>query len=756
MKRLAILGNHLPRQCGIATFTTHLADALARALPDVDSFVVAMNDAARRHAYPSRVRFEIAEADITSYRRAADFLNVNAVDVLSVQHEYGIFGGKAGAHVLALLRDLRMPIVTTLHTVLSAPGPAQRAVMDDLARLSDRLIVMSEAGADLLTRVHGITTDKIDRVPHGIPHVPVDPTSKERLGVDGKNVILTFGLLSRDKGIEYVIDALPAILAVHPDTVYVVLGATHPHVIEHEGEAYRLMLEARAQHLGVEEHLIFHNRFVAQDELTEFLSATDIYITPYLQAEQITSGTLAYTVGAGKAVISTPYIYAREVLADGRGMLVPYRDAPAIADQVLALLNDPDRRLEMCTRAAAYGVGMTWPAVAELYVDSFARADAECGRRRRTSFRARTLASRPAGLPEITLSHVRTMTDDTGMLQHAVFSVPRYGDGYCLDDNARALLLMVLLEDAGFENAALLQRLCSRYLAFVTHAFDWSAGRFRNFLSYARQWLESCGSEDSHGRAVWALGTVVGRSGDPGRQSLAGELFHAACPAVTSFTSPRAWSYALLGIDEYLKAFRGDSLAEARRAELAALLHGLFERTSGPDWPWFEESVTYCNGRLAQALIVSGDRMHRPDMVTAGTRALDWLISVQSSADAQFAPVGSSGFYVRGGVAAEFDQQPVEAAAMVSACLDAYRVHGDICWLNRARWIFKWFLGENHLQQWLFDTSTGGCRDGLHADRPNQNQGAEATLSFLLALQELRTIMAIEGEGVPARALHLV
>jgi glycosyltransferase involved in cell wall biosynthesis len=715
-----------------------------------------MNDAAGRHAYPSRVRFEIAEADVASYRRAADFLNVNDVDVLSVQHEYGIFGGKAGAHVLALLRDLRMPIVTTLHTVLSAPGPAQHAVMEDLARLSDRLIVMSEAGADLLMRVHGIPRDKIDRVPHGVPHVPVDPASKERLGVEGKNVILTFGLLSRDKGIEYVIDALPAILAVHPDTVYVVLGATHPHVIEHEGEAYRLMLEARAQHLGVEDHLIFHNRFVTQEELTEFLSATDIYITPYLQPEQITSGTLAYSVGAGKAVVSTPYIYAREVLADGRGMLVPYRDAPAIADRILTILSDDDRRLEMCARAAAYGVGMTWPAVADLYVDSFARADAECGRRRQTSFRARTLASRPAGLPEITLAHVRTMTDDTGILQHAVFSVPRYGDGYCLDDNARALLLMVLLEDAGFASPALLHPLGSRYLAFVNHAFDRTAGRFRNFLSYARQWLEPSGSEDSHGRALWALGTLVGRSGDPGRQSLAGELFQAACPVVTSFTSPRAWSYALLGIDEYLKAFQGDSLAEARRAELARLLHGLFERTSGPDWPWFEESVTYCNGRLAQALIVSGDRMHRPDMVSAGTRALEWLISVQASAEAQFAPIGSGGFYLRGGVAAEFDQQPVEAAGMVSACLDAYRVHADVRWLNRARWIFKWFLGENHLQHWLFDTSTGGCRDGLHADRPNQNQGAEATLSFLLALHELRTITTPGGEEVPARALHLV
>ena len=327
MKRLAILGNHLPRQCGIATFTTHLADALATALPDVDSFVLAMNDAGRRHTYPSRVRFEIAEGDLGSYRRAADFLNVNHVDVLSVQHEYGIFGGKAGAHVLALLRELRMPIVTTLHTVLSAPNPAQRAVIEELARLSERLVVMSASGADLLTRVHGISGDQIDLIPHGIPHVPVDAASKDRLGVDGKTVILTFGLLSRDKGIEHVIDALPAILAVHPDTVYIVLGATHPHVIEHEGEAYRLMLEARGQQLGVAGSMIFHNRFVSQDELTEFLSATDIYITPYLQPEQITSGTLAYAVGAGKAVISTPYIYARELLAEGRGVLVPWRDS---------------------------------------------------------------------------------------------------------------------------------------------------------------------------------------------------------------------------------------------------------------------------------------------------------------------------------------------------------------------------------------------------------------------------------------------
>ena len=756
MKRLAILGNHLPRQCGIATFTTHLADALATALPEVDSFVLAMNDAGRRHSYPSRVRFEIAQGDLGSYRRAADFLNVNHVDVLSVQHEYGIFGGKAGAHVIALLRELRMPIVTTLHTVLSAPNPAQRAVIDELARVSARLVVMSASGADLLRRVHGISADQIDLIPHGIPHVPVDAASKDRLGVDGKTVILTFGLLSRDKGIEHVIDALPAILAVHPDVVYIVLGATHPHVVEHEGESYRLMLEARGEQLGVAASMVFHNRFVSQDELTEFLSATDIYITPYLQPEQITSGTLAYAVGAGKAVISTPYIYARELLAEGRGVLVPWRDSHAIAREVIDLVSDRDRQRVMCARAAAYGVGMTWPAVGLRYVDSFERARAEHTHRRQTAYRAQTLAARPAGLPENTLKHVRAMTDDTGMLQHAIFSIPRYDDGYCLDDNARALLLMALLEEAGSDDPAVVRALGSRYLAFVSHAFDRTTGRFRNFLSYARHWLEPCGSEDSQGRALWALGAIVGRAGDPGSQSLAGDLFHAASPAVTTFTSPRAWAYALLGFDEYLRAFQGDSTAAARRDELADRLLGLFERTSRPDWPWFEDSVTYCNSRLSQALIVSGDRMDRSDMLDAGMRSLDWLISVQSSPEGQFAAIGSSGFYERGASPAVFDQQPVEASAMVSACLDAYRVHHDRRWLMQARWAFNWFLGENHLQHWLFDPATGGCRDGLHVDRANQNQGAEATLSFLLALHELRTMTALDVPGVPERALQSI
>jgi glycosyltransferase involved in cell wall biosynthesis len=756
MKRIAVLGNHLPRQCGIATFTTHIADALAAGLPTADVFVLAMNDAGQRHAYPSRVRFEIADADLASYRRAADFLNVNRVDVLSLQHEYGIFGGKAGSHLLTLIRALRMPVVTTLHTVLSAPNEMQRLVLDELAELSDRVIVMSESGAELLQSVHGVNAAKIDRIPHGIPYVAVDPHSKDRLGVSGRTVILTFGLLSRDKGIEYVIDALPAILAAHPEVVYVVLGATHPHVLAHEGEAYRLMLEARCQQVGVADHVIFHNRFVAQDEVTEFLSAADIYVTPYLQSEQITSGTLAYAVGAGKAVISTPYIYARELLADGRGVLVPWRDAAAIAREVIALAGDDERRHAMCLRGAEYGTGMTWPAVASQYLASFEHARRDSTDRRQTAFRAQTLASRPAALPEIRLHHVQAMTDDTGMLQHAIFNVPRYDDGYCLDDNARALLLMAQLEEAGSDDPALVRALATRYLAFVSHAFDRSSGRFRNFLSYGRHWLEPCGSHDSHGRALWALGTVVGRSRDPGRHSLAGDLLHAALPAVVQFTSPRAWAYALLGIDEYLRAFEGDKIVEALRATLADRLLELFRRTSRPDWPWCEDSLTYCNSRLPQALILSGKGMRHSDMVATGMRSLEWLLSLQSSSDKQFAAIGSNGFYRRDTVPAPFDQQPVEAGATASACIDAYRVSGDPRWAALGRWVFNWFLGENHLQHWLYEPSTGGCRDGLHSDRPNQNQGAEATLSCLLALHDIRSLSAVAVHRSHALEAHAV
>ena len=749
IRTIAMLGNHLPRHCGIATFTTDLSDAIDREVPELDCFVLAMNDAGMRHAYPPRVRFEIPQGDIAAYRRAADFLNLDAVDVVSVQHEYGIFGGKAGGHVLELLRDLRMPVVTTLHTILAAPNPEQRAVMDALVGFSERIVVMSSDGAALLGEVHGVDAGKIDVIPHGIPIAP-DRPSKLNGYVEGRSVILTFGLLSPDKGIEYVIDAMPAILARHPNTVYIVLGATHPHVKQQHGESYRQMLQHRAERLGVDGSVIFHNRFVSHEELVEFLGAAELYVTPYLKEEQSTSGTLAYAVGCGKAVISTPYRYARELLADGRGILVPWRDSEAIGREIVGLLDDPSRRTELQLRAAAFGRSMAWPIVARRYVECFEKARAAHDEGRRGAPSARTLARRRPELPEVDLSHVRLMTDDTGMLQHATFDVPRYDDGYCIDDNARALLLMTHVEEAGTEAPQIVRTLATRYLAFINHGFDEKSGRFHNFLTYARSWHDGPGSDDSHGRALWALGTVVGRSSDTGRRGLSVRLFQSALPAATALTSPRAWAYALLGIDEYLRAFEGDTNVVAVRAELAAKLMDRFHHSCSVDWPWFEDRLTYCNPRLPQALLLSAARMGDEEMAEVAERSLEWLASQHVAADGTFAPVGTNGFHVRGEARATFDQQPVEACAMVSACLDAHRVTGQSRWLDHARRAFLWFLGQNPLGAQVYDARTGGCRDGVHSDRLNENQGAESTLSFLTALAEMRAADRLAATHVPA------
>jgi glycosyltransferase involved in cell wall biosynthesis len=728
---LAMIGNHLPRRCGIATFTTDLAAALER-LPNAPACaVIAMNEHGRRHDYPERVVFEVDDGDVASYRAAAVILNEHDAEVVSLQHEYGIFGGDAGALVLEMMRAIRKPIVTTLHTVLGAPNAKQRVVMNEVLALSDRVVVMSRHGAELLRSVHDVDEQKIDVIPHGIPEVPVTSDCKRALGLEESEIILTFGLLSPDKGIEYVIDALPQILARRPRARYLVVGVTHPHVKERAGESYREMLLDRARTLGVEANVTFHDQFVSHDELVAFLAAADIYVTPYLNTEQITSGTLAYAVGSGKAVISTPYRYARELLDRGRGVLVPTRDSSAVAREVIDLLSDDARRFGLSRRAAAYGEQMGWPVVAQAHLDSLARA------RLQPKSRPRVHRASPE-LPLVDLAHVRRMTDDTGILQHARFTIPHRESGYCLDDNARALLLMTTIDERTPERS----ELASRYLAFVGHA--WDGERFRNFMSYSRAWLDDSSADDCHGRALWALGAVLGRSTDPAWRAFATDVFEAALPKIASLTSPRAWAYALLGIAE-----RGRDEDDASVTPLLVRkLLALFRAASGPSWPWFEDRLTYCNARLAQALIVSGDRIGDDEALDVGLRALAWLSDVQSDGGT-FSPIGSNGFWIRGRTRARFDQQPVEATATVSACLDAHRVTGDSRWLSHAQVAFAWFLGRNALRLPVYDAASGGCRDGLHERRLNENQGAESTLSFLQALAEMRAAKELGQSRAP-------
>jgi glycosyltransferase involved in cell wall biosynthesis len=748
--RIAFIGNYLPRQCGIATFTTDLCEAMAAEYPDTTCIALPVNDTEEGYAYPPRVRFELTEKDIDSYRRAADFLNINNVDLVSLQFEYGIFGGRAGSHILALLRELRMPIVTTLHTILREPDTDQCRMLEAVAALSDRLVVMSERGREFLQEIYHIAPEKIDLIPHGIPDVPfVDPSfNKDLFGVEGKIVLLSFGLLSANKGIENVIAALPDIVAHYPNVVYLILGATHPHVIQHEGETYRLSLQWLAQEKGVESNVIFYNRFVSLEELVEFIGAADIYITPYLNAQQIVSGTLAYTLGAGKAVVSTPYWYAEEMLAEGRGVLVPFKDPAALAAQVIDLLDNEAQRHAMRKCAYLFGRAMIWPQVAHRYMESFDRARTERRHFIPRRFVAKALDQRPGELPPLKLDHLHHMTDETGMLQHAIFTVPNYREGYTTDDNARALMLSALLEALGSSEAL---ELASRYLAFIWYAFNTDTGRFRNFMDYQRHWLEDSGSDDSHGRALWALGTVLGRSNVPALQSMAGRVFEQALPAILETTSPRAWAFALIGIHEYLQRFAGDRRASQVREDLGRRLLALYQQHRTDEWRWFEPGLTYCNAALPHALLMCGQWIPDEAMTAAGLESLTWLTSIQRGAAGHFVPIGSNGFYEQGGERARFDQQPVEAQATVSACLEAYRLTGEKRWRKEARRAFEWFLGRNDLNLPIYDPTTGGCRDGLHPDRTNENQGAESTLAFLQSLLELRlvenTVVAVEAQS---------
>lgn len=738
LKQIAFIGSYSPRKCGIATFTTDLSTSIAAQNPDVNCFIVAINDRPEGYDYPSEVRFEVEEQNLDSYRTAADFLNINGIDLVCLQHEYGIYGGPCGSHILALLRGLRMPVVTTFHTVLKDPDSLQRKVLTEIARLSDRVIVMSQQAVEFLKEIYQVPAEKISLIHHGIPDIPfVDPNFyKDQFGVAGQPLLLTFGLLSANKGIEYVIEALPKILERYPDVVYFVLGATHPNVIRHEGENYRMQLRLLAREKGVSSQVIFHNRFVCLTELIEFIGATDIYITPYLNQAQIVSGTLAYTVGAGKAIISTPYWYAEEVLGDGRGVLVPFGDSEAIADQVIRLLDNEPERHAMRKKAYIFGREMIWQVSAQHYVEIFQRSLREHTTVPRLLKTGKD--NRPIELPSLKLDHLQRMTDRTGMLQHALYDIPNFNEGYTTDDNARALILCILLEKANRGVKEDVYELAVRYLAFLNYAFNPQTQRFRNFLSFDRRWTEDVGSEDSHGRALWALGTVLGQSYNQAMSGLASQLFGAALPPVTQFTSPRAWAYALLGIHEYRSRFAGDRVVQDVATQLGERLLKLHKQNKRTDWNWFEDVLTYSNAVLPHALLICGQYIQRPDMTDTALQSLNWLIEIQRTKAGYFQFIGTHGFYHRDNEKASFDQQPIEVQSLVSACLYAYRVTQDEQYYQNARTVFEWLLGRNHLGQQMYDSYTGGCRDGLHPNSVNQNQGAESTLSYMLSRVEIQ------------------
>jgi glycosyltransferase involved in cell wall biosynthesis len=751
VRSAALIGTYLPRQCGIATFTADLAIAITANDPNIDCSIVAMNDRPEGYEYPESVRFQISQGRLNEYDLAADFLNLRNLDVVCLQHEYGIFGGQRGSFIIELARNLNVPLVTTLHTILRDPSPQEHQIVMQLAEVSASLVVMSERGAEFLRDVYQIPASKIELIHHGIIDVPfleVDPC-RSKVTASNKTVILTFGLLSPGKGIEYMVDALPEILSSHPDVLYFVVGATHPHWKADNGEDYRLRLHLRAKELSVADNIVFHDRFLERDELFEFIRAADIYVTPYLNEAQVVSGTLSYALGAGKAVVSTPYWHAEEMLADDRGRLVPFRNSGALARSINDLLDHPEKRLAMRRAAYEYCRPMEMKEMGRRYLEVFAKAVARHLPTRLDVPALDTLSQREKRLPQINLRHLRLMTDGTGLLQHATFTVPNRAHGYCVDDNARALIVATRAHDLNRNDAGLIE-LSSIYLSFLEDAFNAEAGRFRNFMSYDRQWLEDVGSEDSHGRALWALGVMAGWGRNEGQVALATELFRAGLPALEHFSHSRAIAFPILGMQAFLHRYDDDDQARELLSALGRRLENRFRSFATEDWRWYEEMLTYDNARLPQALLACGRTTGDQGMVALGIHVLEWLRDIHLDPSAGwFAPIGNRGWFSKSGAKAQYDQQPLEAAAMIGACIEAYECTQEEEWTELASICFDWYLGKNDQQIKLYDHATGGCRDGLQRDGVNENQGAESTLSYILSLlasYNLRGLTTNEGQ----------
>lgn len=718
--RVAFVGNALPRRCGIATFTCDLELAV-RHLPGVaQTAIIAMCDPGGQYAFPPQVRWSVAQEDRGGYSAAADFINAQGFDVVCLQHEFGIYGGEAGDYILDLIAKLDAPLVTTLHTVLDQPNAAQRRVIDTIIAASSRIVVMARKGRRILIDHYGADPAKILVIAHGIPEVPLvlPQYAKEKLGFAHHRIILTFGLISPNKGIETMIEAMLVVLATAPDALYVVMGATHPALLLADGEAYRDSLRAKVTALGLDGHVVFIDRFVERPELLDHIAMCDVYVTPYLVEAQMTSGTLAYSHGLGRPVVSTPYWHAAELLEDGSGLLVPFGDPDRLGLAVADLLANDETRLAMGRKAYVASRAMTWANTAARYGQAFLDV------RRHVAF----------ALPTMALGHLAVMCDDTGLFQHAVFGVPDRHHGYCIDDNARALLLCCTLGGRAMTQP-LIDSLLPRFAAFLQHGWNPGNQRFRNFMGYDRRWLEATGSEDSHGRTMWALGICAGYREDGVMAQWASALFTQALPAVARFTSPRAWAFTLLGLKDYCLAHPRDEIALRQRSNLAERLHQRLQACETADWVWFEDRLTYDNARLCEALIVTGRAVGREDWTQAGLRALCWLVERQTAPAGYFRPVGSQGFLlVSRSAPMPFDQQPIEACATVAACLAAMAVDASRPWLTEAHKAFAWFTGANDLGLSLIDPLDGSCRDGLHPDRANENRGAESVLAYLLAL----------------------
>lgn len=726
---LALVGGFTPRRCGIATFTADIYASLNGAQRDLQIDVYAMTAAPSAITFDDPVKATITECDRQSYIVAAQQIDASGANVVWLQHEFGLFGGPAGDMVLELTDRIAAPLIITLHTVLAKPNPDQMRVMRRLIAHASKLIIMSERSRELLGSVYGADSRQIVLIPHGVPNRPFGRSTrfKSELGFQGRDVLLTFGLLSPGKGIEAVVAALPAIISERPNLLYCIAGATHPNLLAAEGEAYREKLKAQVLSLGIEDHVRWLDMFLETEVLLDLIEATDIYVTPYTGADQSTSGTLSYALALGKAVVSTPYVHAVELLSDDYGIIVPFNDIPAIAHEVIGLFKDTGRLLALQKRAYDRSRDMIWPVFA-----------ARC-LRVITEVR---VSIKSASIPEkVGIDGLLRICDDTGILQHSINDVPNRAHGYCVDDNARALMLMNRLPD----NSAQLRRLTTTFAAFVQSSWNEDRREFRNFMGFGRNWLEDIGSEDSCGRTLWALGSTVRWGQSAGLRHWAQGLFDRTSLSAETFGSPRAIGFAMLGADHVLEVDQRHKTALAILTAGAEHLLTLFNKSCREGWTWFEDVLAYDNCRLSEAMIRAGLRLEQPDFQDCGIETLNWICKLQQAPAGHFRPVGSSSFgqpYLR---PYPFDQQPVEVWAAIDAASAAYDLTKNKNFLAQARQAYDWFAGSNDRGVAVAEPQTGASRDGINPRGLNNNQGAESVLAYQHATIAIKDFISKVG-----------
>ncbi len=734
---IAFLSTFPPRKCGIATFTNSLIAACRQRIDGrLQLFVTALDHPELELEYPESVKHAIDQRVRLDYVEAAEFINYSNVRALSLQHEFGIFGGPDGEYVLDLVRNVRCPVITTFHTLLETPGDGQRRVMKELTALSRQVVVMSRKGLNFLRDVYDAPPGKLTFIPHGVDKIPlVEPDHyKKQFDMDGRRVLLTFGLLSEGKGIETMLRALPPIVEKQPDVCYIVLGATHPEILKREGEKYRLQLQRLARELGLQRNVLFIDRFVTQRELGEFLKAADIYVTPYPKREQITSGTLAYALGAGKPIVSTNYWYAEELLADERGVLVDVDKPEALTEGILGLLEEPERLRRMRAKAYEYSRKMVWAEVGQRYVDTFRAAmNAERVRAVMPDVTMRHMLP-ITGLPRPKLQHLLRLTDDTGLFQHALHSLPNRNHGYTTDDNARAMVVVTKFNHLFNDREA--RHVLGIYLSFVHYA-QRPDGLFRNFMGYDRRFQDSAGGDDCFGRALWALGYVICK-GPEEFQRLATEIMERSLRDQHRLRTlnPRGRANAILGLFYYLQRFPEAHDIEEKIETLASKNMELFRHHSEKEWVWFEPVIAYDNAILPHSMFLAYEVTGNELYLNTAVNTLDFLVG-KCRKNNHFSLVGTKGWHKKGAEAARFDQQPIDACGLVEAFKAAFRSTGRRRYLKDMRSAFDWFLGVNDLEEPLYDFATGACADGLTYKEPNRNQGAESTLCCLLALLTL-------------------